>query len=326
MVRFGILGAARIGPTALINRAASNLGASVVGVAASSPAKAEAYAADHRIARAFGGYEALLASPEIDAVYNALPPAYHARWSIAALEAGKHVLCEKPFAMDAGEARRMVDAARASGCQLLEAFHYRCHPFFRRGLELLRSGTIGAVRHIEAVFNARLPDRPGELRYIPALGGGALMDLGCYPVNALGALAGDGWRVTRASCERGPSGVDLTTAAELELDSGITAAVYCSMARPTPGSHDTHIRIEGEDGRLLLENFVAPHLGNRIRIEAGADIVEESAPERMSYDYQLDHFLAVVAGQEAPLTGGEDAIATMALIDAIYAAAGFERP
>jgi len=298
----------------------------VVAVAASRRARAETYAAAHGIDGVYGSYRELVEARDVDAIYNALPPAGHAEWSIAALQAGKHVLCEKPFAMNAVEARRMVEAAAVSGRHLIEAFHYRFHPFFERARELLASNTIGQIRHIDALFDARLPFRHGELRYMPEMGGGALMDLGCYAVNALHAL-GDGahWYVSDAECIAAPSGVDLTTSARLRTDSGLTAELYCSMARKSPGDHDTRISITGDKGRLILENFVAPHQGNRIRIENADAAVEETATLGMTYDYQLEHFLAVVQGHAEPLTGGADSIATLSIIDAIYAAAGFQR-
>ncbi len=327
MIRIAILGAARIGPLALLQPAAVHPAVEVAAVAASDRTRAEAYAAAHGIPRAVDSYRALIEAPDVDAIYNALPPASHAIWSIAALRAGKHVLCEKPFAMNASEARQMVDAARESGRHLVEAFHYRYHPFFTRALELLDSNIIGRPRHIEAVFDAHVPAREGELRYRPELGGGALMDLGCYPVNALHVISGGAkWRVWAAECTVAATGVDLTTCAELGLDSGLRANLYCSMARSNDGDHDTRITISAEHGRLMLENFVAPHQGNRIRIEKAGKTLTETVDRRMTYDYQLEHFVDVVADRRTPLTGGDDSIATMSIIDAIYAAASLERP
>jgi len=327
VIRFAILGAARIGPPALFQPAAAHPDVEVVAVASSDRDKALAYAAANHIPRVADSYRALIEAPDVDVIYNALPPASHAAWSIAALRAGKHVLCEKPFAMNATEARGMVDAAREAGRHLVEAFHYRFHPFFRRAVQLLDSNVVGPLCHIDAVFDAHLPSREGELRYMPELGGGALMDLGCYPANALHVLGGGApWRVATAECAAAPSGVDLTTSAELRLDSGLTASLYCSMARPTRGDHDTRITITGERGRLILENFVAPHQGNCIRIERDdGTVLDETAEHRTTYSHQLQHFAALVAGKEAPVTGGEDSIATMSIIDAIYASAGFER-
>jgi len=326
MIHFGILGAARIAPLALLAPARSNPSAEVVAVAASEPARARSYAAEHGISRTYTSYRELVESAEIDAVYIALPPAAHAEWSIAALDNGKHVLCEKPFAMNADQARRMADSATRTGYHLVEALHYRFHPFFHRALALLASGAIGRVKHVEGVFDANIADSEGQLRYLPHLGGGALMDLGCYPVHALRTIADGDFDVIAAECKLSPSGVDRSCRAELASDEGMRATIYCSMARSAPGPHETRLVVTGESGRMTLTNFVAPHDGNRIRIDNGEGSVEESVPgRRATYDYQLEHFVDVVDGRTLPLTGGPDAVETMGLIDAIYAAAGLDR-
>ncbi|MEO0998969.1 MAG: Gfo/Idh/MocA family oxidoreductase, partial [Pseudomonadota bacterium] len=157
----------------------------VTRVAASSADKATSYASEHDIPAIEEGYAELVASDAVDLVYNALPPSGHRRWSIAALENGKHVLCEKPFALNAGEAAEMAAAAEGSSGLLIEAFHYRFHPLFERVMDIVRSGTLGSIRRLEAHFDVHIPYRPGELRHTPAVGGGALMDLGCYPVHWL---------------------------------------------------------------------------------------------------------------------------------------------
>src|SRR5580700_3009835 len=177
-IRIGVLGAARIAPAALIRPARHVDGAEVVSVAARDPAKASAFAAKHHIPRVAGSYEELVADPGIDAVYNPLPNGLHGRWTMAALAAGKHVLCEKPFTANAEEARAVEAAHRPSGVVLMEAFHYRYHPLFARVRELIASGNVGTVRHIEAalcfpLFSAK------DIRWDPALAGGATMDAGC---------------------------------------------------------------------------------------------------------------------------------------------------
>lgn len=325
MIRFGILGAARIAPLALIKPAVLIPNVDVVAVAASSVEKAQAFADEHSIATVSESYAALVESPHFDAIYNALPPNLHEQWSVAALRAGKHVLCEKPFAMNAVQARRMVAAADASERLLIEAFHYRFHPYFQRVLEMLADDVIGDVRHVEAQFDVRIPYRSSEFRHIPALGGGALMDLGCYPVHWVRTLIGSEPRVAHAECVRSEAGVDVATRATLRFADDATAEVITSMSENAPQQHFAHVVIEGEKGRLVLENPIAPHNGNKITTHVDGTSGTESVAGESTYYYQLGHFAAAIDGSEAPLTGGEDAINNMQLIDNIYAAAGFER-
>lgn len=326
MIRFGILGAARIAPLALIQPAALLPGVSVAAVAASSVEKARAFAEEHKIACVSSSYAALVNSPDIDAIYNALPPNLHERWSVAALQAGKHVLCEKPFAMNAAQAVRMVKAADASQRFLLEAFHYRFHPYFARVLELLADDVIGDIRHIEAQFDVRIPFSPPEFRHDPMLGGGALMDLGCYPVHWVRSIMGSEPRVSQAKCERSVHDVDSVTRASLSFAGGMTAEVQTSMSEDAPQQHFAHVVVEGKKGRMTLQNPIAPHNGNNIITEVDGASRSESISGESTYYYQLQHFIAAVKGSEAPLTGGDDAINNMRLIDAIYDAANFERP
>ncbi len=326
MFRFGILGAARIAPLALIQPAALLHGVSVAAVAASSLEKAQAFADDHNIDTVAESYAALVESSQIDAIYNALPPNLHEEWSIAALNAGKHVLCEKPFAMNAAQASRMVTAANASQRVLVEAFHYRFHPFFQRVLELIASDVIGGIRHIEAQFDVCIPYSPSEFRHAPSLGGGALMDLGCYPVHWVRTIMGSEPRVVQAQCERSDAGVDVVTRASLAFTAGATAEVLTSMSEDAAQRHNAHVVIQGEKGRLTLENPIAPHNGNEITTEVDGATRSETVAGESTYYYQLQHFIAAVEGSEAPLTGGDDAINNMQLIDSIYTAARFERP
>src|SRR5213080_4382910 len=188
-LRVGILGAARIAPMALVKPARRVPEATVLAVAARDPERARRFAARHGIPRVHQSYDALLADPEIDAVYNPLPNALHAPWTIRALAAGKHVLCEKPFAANAAEAEEMARAAERAGRVLVEAFHWRYHPLFARVRAILDAGEIGQVRHLEAHFCIPLP-LPNDIRWRKDLAGGALMDTGCYTVSVLRHLAG----------------------------------------------------------------------------------------------------------------------------------------
>src|SRR5258707_284555 len=187
-LRIGMLGAARIGKSGLIDPAHSVSEVRIVGVAARDPKRAHEYATRHKLPLVFDTYDELLADPEIDAVYNPLPNSLHAEWTIRALKAGKHVLCEKPFASNAEEAERMAQAAKDTGKVLSEAFHFRYHPLMARIKEILAAGEIGTVRHLEAYMCFPLPEF-GNIRYLFDLAGGSLMDAGSYPVSLLRFLA-----------------------------------------------------------------------------------------------------------------------------------------
>jgi predicted dehydrogenase len=324
MIRIGILGAAKIAPKAVIGPAKLREDCVVACVAARDGDRARAYAAEHGIAEAVDSYEALIAHPGIDLVYNALPPHRHADLTIAALEAGKAVLCEKPFAMNTGEAKRMVGAAERTGQPLVEAFHYRFHPMFEEILNLLRAGAIGKLCAIRSEFSVAIKYRPGELRHDPALGGGALMDLGCYALHWARVVAGCEPTVVAATSELSSHGADLVTTAQLAFDGGITAKVRTSMREGQP--FKALLALQGTEGVLVARNPLHPHLGNSIMIRRGTDTKRQTVKGQSTYDYQLAHMIDVMAGKTTPLTGGADAVATMALIDEVYAAAGVARP
>src|SRR5207342_1993555 len=195
MLRIGTLGSSRISQPALIEPAARVPEVTVAAVAARDLARAEAYALGHGLEGAYGSYEALLADPDIDAVYNPLPNSLHGPWTLRAIAAGKHVLCEKPFASNADEAAQVADAASASGLVVMEAMHYRYHPLTRRLAEL--AAELGPVRHLQCWTSFAIA-HPADIRYDFALGGGALMDGGCYALDCLRLLGGDEPTVTGA--------------------------------------------------------------------------------------------------------------------------------
>jgi predicted dehydrogenase len=322
MIRIGILGAARIAPRGIITPANALLGAEVVGIGARTLERARDFAAQHSIPFAFGSYAELIAREDVDLVYVALPPSAHLEWCVKALEHGKHVLVEKPFASNAQDATAMVAAARAAGRHLIEGFHYRFHPLFELALTTLRSGAIGKIKHIEAVFNATLPDTPGELRYIEELGGGALMDLGCYCLHWIRSVAGDEPTVVGARARCGTPGVDIEVEAQLAFTSGPTATLKCSM-QPEDGVLLRRLRVQGDDGLLELDNPVSPHAGATLSLEApNAPLPRIVSGGDTTFHYQLRHVLDVIEGRAQPITGGDDAIGNMRAIDAIYRAAG----
>jgi predicted dehydrogenase len=324
MIRIGILGAARIAPRGIVTPANALLGTEVVAVGARDLDRARSFAAQHSIPLAFGSYAELVARDDIDLVYVALPPSAHLEWCVKALANGKHVLVEKPFASNAQDAAEMVAAARAAGRHLIEGFHYRFHPLFALALDSIRSGAIGKIRHIEAVFNASLPDTPGELRYIEALGGGALMDLGCYCMHWIRSVAEDEPTIVSASARCGVPGVDLETEAELAFTSGPTAILKCSM-QSEDGVLTRRLRVQGDAGVLEIDNPVSPHSGATLSIEAAnAPLPHIVSGGDTTFHYQLQHVLDVIEGRARPITGGDDAIGNMRAIDSIYRAAGLK--
>lgn len=320
MIRIGILGAAKIAPKALIPQVGRREDCLITCVAARGTERAKAFAGAHGIPAVAESYEALVQRTDVDLVYNALPPHRRADLSIAALEAGKHVLCEKPFAMNAGEAWRMAEAAARTGLHLIEAFHYRFHPMFLDVLETVRSGAIGRICALKADFSVAIAYRPEELRHRPDLGGGALMDLGCYPAHWLRTLAGSEPEVVSARIVEGMPGVDLLTEAALRFDSGVPARLRTSMRRGQ--RFKALIAVQGTEGLLVARNPIHPSMGNSISLRRGGEVKTYAVDGATTYDYQLAHLMDVLAGRAEPLTGGEDAVANMALIDAIYEAGG----
>lgn len=328
MIRIGLLGASNIAPKGIIHPAQARKDCIIQAVASRSKTRARDYADEHNIAHIETSYEALIAREDIDLIYNALPPSRHCDLTVMAAQHGKTVLCEKPFAMNAEEARRMVEAAEEAGTVLIEGFHYRFHPSFLKFEHEIKSGKIGDIEQISGVFDVHIPNRDGELRYIPELGGGALMDLGCYPLHAMRTLTGQEPRIIEAIHGRGDNDVAIASWASMVFGD-IPAHLDCNMGRDA--IYDNSIHVIGSKGVAKLSGFVHPyrwnpHLGFDMYVEV--DGIREvttllNAPEnwkRSTYAYQLDHVIQVMSGAIEPLTGGSDAIATMASIDAILAA------
>ncbi len=327
-LRFGVLGAAQIAPTALIDPA-KRLGVDVVAIAARDPERAREFADLHGIGSVSSSYAELVERDDVDAVYLPLPAAFRFEWVIQALDHGLHVLAEKPIAMNAGQAREMVDEAEARELVLAEGFHYVFHPMFARALELVREGKVGDIQHIEAVFDGAAPSGPEAAIYLdPALGGGALLHQACYPLHAVRSLAGAEPQVVRAAATIGDSGVDESVDVDLLFPSGATGRARSSMAERTELLMQATVR--GSRALMTLDNFIGPHagsvmpsLGGRISVTTDSDILlDESFGGETTYWYQLRAFREAVAGGPALPVQGEGAVANMILIDAVRAAAG----
>jgi predicted dehydrogenase len=321
-LRFGVLGAARIAPAALIRPASSNPEVTVETVSARESAKATAYAARHRIPRVAPTYDTLLADPDIDAVYIPLPNSLHAHWTLEALAAGKHVLCEKPLTSNADEAVVVAEAAERaasdSGLVVLEAFHYRYHPLAARMKEIIDSGELGALQHIEAWMCAPIINKQ-DIRYHYDLAGGALMDMGCYVVNLARMLGGEEPTVTAATAKLERPEVDRAMSAELLFPGGHTASVHCSMW----SSSFLHLaaRVRGDEGELRVFNPIAPQFLSWLSVRSGGTRRTEIPSRRPTYAYQLDAFCDAVLRGQPQVTTPRDAVANMTVIDAVYRAA-----
>ena len=324
MLRIGILGAARIAPSALVKPAKDHPGAKVAAVAARDVAKAQAFATQHSIPKVHDSYDALLADPDIDAIYNPLPNGLHGLWTMKALEAGKHVLCEKPFTANAEEAETVTKVANAHpNLVVMEAFHWRYHPLAQSLRDIVTSGELGDIQHIETSMCIPLPMR-NDIRFQSKLAGGSLMDVGCYAIHKNRTLAGEEPQVIDArakTLKRDPL-IDRWITANFEYPSGtrgtINAALWSGqILRIT-------IRVRGTAGEMRVFNATQPALYHRAFVHSkGTKRNVKSTDKRTTYWHQLDAFAATVAGDtDRNLTNLNDSNANMRVIDAVYSAAG----
>ena len=323
-LRWGILSTADIGRKKVIPGIQAADRSTVVAIASRDVERARSAAAALGIPRVHGSYEALLADPGIDAVYIPLPNHVHAEWTIAAARAGKHVLCEKPLAMTARDAERMVEACAAAGVVLMEAFMYRHHPSWVAVRELVAAGRIGRLVAIQSWFSY-FNDDPANIRNIREYGGGALFDIGCYNVNLSRMLFDAEPRRVEASIVRDPgSGVDVMTSGLLEFEDGVSTFT-CS----TRAEDDQRVHIYGTEGRISLDIpfNIPPHLPVSIRLARGGDPPVAPAIETLTFDaadqYAIQAGLfaaAVLDGRPVPVPPS-DAIANLRVIERLFEAA-----
>lgn len=320
-LRIGILGAANIAPMAMIKPARSVAGVEVTAVAARDREKARTFAARAHVPKVHDSYEALLEDPDIDAIYNPLPNGLHGVWTVRALRAGKHVLCEKPFTANAEEAREVAEVAAGIDRVLMEAFHWRYHPLADRMVEIVRSGELGEIRHVEAALCAPILKRT-DIRYDLRLAGGATMDMGCYTLHIVRTLAGAEPRVKSARATMSSPGVDRAMEAELSFDDGRTGRVVCSLFSWRLVS--VYAKVVGSRGTMRALNPIAPQFFHRLRVRTDKGSRTEKFPGATSYGMQLEAFVRAVRDGAPIVTDTKNAIANMELIDAVYRAAGME--
>ena len=323
-LRLGVLSTADIGVRKVIPGMRKAARCEVTAIASRDGDQARAVADRLGIPTAHGSYEELLHSPDVDAVYIPLPNHLHREWTIAALRAGKHVLCEKPLAITADDAQRMVDVAHETGLHLMEAFMYRHHPTWVAAIDLVDSGRIGTLTAVQSWFSY-FNDDPSNIRNILEYGGGALFDIGCYTINLSRMLFRSEPSLVQASIRRDPStGVDALASAILDFAGGIASFTCAIRSEP-----DQRVDIYGTTGRISIDIpfNIPPDRPTRIRLTAGGDppVAPDTTvlefPIADPYTVEVERFAdAVLDGGPTPVPP-EDAVANMRVIEEIFAIA-----
>ncbi|QIG39190.1 Gfo/Idh/MocA family oxidoreductase [Microbacterium sp. 4R-513] len=324
-LRIGILGAGGIAERAMVEPSREVDGVRVDAIGARDPERAEAFAERLDLPK-HGDYETILSDPDIDLVYLALPPITHAAWGVRALRAGKHVLCEKPLSVNGTTAAAIAEAAAETGRRAFVGFHYRLHGFTQRLLEVIASGVLGDVERADIDFSIpHFVVKPGNIRLDGDLGGGAVMDVGCYAVDLLRAAWGEPVveSATAVLYEDDPR-IDLQTDAVLRLPSGAPASVRASFLGDDKGAMS--LRVSGSAAELVATSVIVPQWGATLRVTAGGDVVidAKAAEGENSYARQLEHLVAVLADGSPSILDAERGVGTMRVVDDIYRAAGLE--
>jgi len=294
-VRWGVMGTANIARGQFLP-GLRHAGGMAEAVASRDGGAAERYAAEHGIARALAGYQTLIEDPDVDALYIALPNSLHAEWTIAALQAGKPVLCEKPLTGSLADTQRVLDVARQTGTLLWEAFVFPFHDQMARVRAALASGVIGELREIHSDFHFKVA-RPDNIRLSRDLAGGALNDVGCYPIRLAVELFGRAHLSAWGSSVPGGDGVDLESTAVLGYGEGRNLVLSCGMNR----RYDTFTRLLGSDGEIRMSNPFHPSDGDRLEILGRESESIAAAPTgEPSFSAAIRHIQAVLAGTDEP--------------------------
>jgi predicted dehydrogenase len=321
-VRWGVIGCADIAVKKVIPAMLGSGLSQVTAIASRSEERAASTAGSLGIPRAYGSYQALLDDPAIEAVYIPLPNHLHRQWTIAAAEAGKHVLCEKPMATCSDDARKMIDAAERAGVRLMEAFMYRLHPLWVEVRRLIAEGAIGELRAVQSFFSY-YNDDPDDIRNRADAGGGSLYDIGCYPVNVARMLFDAEPTEVMAAIRRDPAfGTDVLTSVVLDFD-GRHATFTCS----TQLEDDQRVHILGTEGRLLVEipYNIPPDRPTRVLAFAGGDppvapnVVVHQVAAADQYRVQADAFSRSIREGTPVPTPPEDAVANLEVMERIFA-------
>ncbi|HWK29389.1 MAG TPA: Gfo/Idh/MocA family oxidoreductase [Solirubrobacter sp.] len=315
MIRWGILSTARIAAR-IVEGARNAASARIVAVGSRDLARAQAYASAHGIPRAHGSYEALLADPDVDAIYIPLPNSLHVPWSVRALEAGKHVLCEKPLARDPDAVAEAFDAASRAGRVLMEAFMWRFHPQTEELVRLVRAGAVGDVRLVRASFGFGAIGSD-DVRLQRALEGGALMDVGCYCVSALRLLCGEPVGVRGEQVLGGDGGVDIRFAGVLRFPGDVLGLFDCGM-----DVHRRHsLEVVGADGTIVVPSPWQTPFGGEILVTRGDETTRIAPPAVDPYGRELDAVADAIASGAPPLLDRAESVAQARVIADLYRAA-----
>jgi D-xylose 1-dehydrogenase (NADP+, D-xylono-1,5-lactone-forming) len=300
-VRWGVLSTARINE-AVIRGARKSDRVAIVAVASRDQARADAYAREHGYTRGYGSYEALLEDPELEAIYISLPNSLHVEWSIRALEAGKHVLCEKPLDRSPAEVERAFDAAEAADRFLMEAFMWRHHPQSVRLKQLVDEGAIGELRLVSSAFSFQLT-RLEDVRMRPELQGGSLLDVGCYCVSAARLLAGEP-EVVYGEEVLSTSGVDVRFAATLRFPGDVLAHLDCAFDLPARSV----IEVVGSEGSLVASDPFILGDGRGLELRRGGTTERVDPGHTNKYQLEFENLSDAIRGRADPLLGRDDAV------------------
>lgn len=326
MLKVGILGAGGIAERAMVEPSRDVAGVEVIAIGARDPERAAAFA-ERLDLPIHGDYETILSNPDIDLVYLALPPIVHAEWAAKALQAGKHVLCEKPLSANEVGAQSIADAAAANGRRAFVGFHYRLHGFTQELIKALSSGVLGKVEKVE--FDFSIPHfvvKPGNIRLDGDLAGGAVMDVGCYAIDLIRAVWGEP-KVVSAEAQLYPddSRIDLQTDAVLELADGIPATVRSSFIGDDKGAMS--LKVFGTNANLEATSVIVPQWGATLKVtnHDGEILLETKAIEgENSYARQLEHLVSALESGAPSILDAHQAVGTMKIVDDIYLAAGLQ--
>jgi xylose dehydrogenase (NAD/NADP) len=310
-MRWGILGAARINRSIIPALRAAE-GHTLEAIASREADKAAAAAAEWGIPRSVAGYETLLADDAIDAVYIPLPNHLHAEWAVRAAEAGKHVLCEKPLALSLAEVDRIAAAAAAANVHVAEAFMYRHHPQTHAVRELVAGGAIGTPRVLRGCFSFTL-DRPGDVRFDPAKGGGALWDVGCYPVSFARTVLGAEPETVQATAVMGPTHVDMSVAALLRFPGNVIAVLDASFVSP----FQTDVEVVGSTGTIRVSRPFKPGERETVLVVRGDEVLEHVVESSALYVSQFEDFGRAARGGEPPVVTLADSRSNTAALLAV---------
>ena len=320
VLNWGLLSTARIN-RALITPLRASKRDHLLAVASRTQQSVDRYAREWKIPRAHGSYEALLADPEIDVIYNSLPNHLHAEWTIKAVEAGKHVLCEKPLALGVDEVDAMQEAARKHGRVVAEAFMYRHHPQTLKVQDLTRNGSLGTLKLIRGSFSFVLA-REGDVRLDPAMGGGSIWDVGCYPISYARTITGEnplevfGWQVT------GQTGIDETFVGQMRFANHIHAQFDCSFVIP----FHAFMEVIGSEGTLNIPNPFKPGVDEKIFITRGDKTETIKVKGQELYIGEVEDMADAIMLGHAPRISLDDSRANVAVISSLLESARAGKP